>query len=248
MNKLLLPAIVMAMLGGSASAADEPMAIIDKAIKAHGGFENRAKAAGESWTVDGVMNFTDMKIPYKATYTFARPMNFLMDMSAEFGGQKVEMKAATDGKKAWESMGADVRDMAAKKAESFEHNVYGMSLTLLVPLKEKEFTLSAVPETKVNDKPAAGIKVASKGHADVTLYFDKESGLVVKSVTEIYDEFTDKTVPQEVFFEDYKDKNGVKVLGKLRFFRSGKELLAETITENKVLEKIDPKIFAKPGS
>src|SRR5262249_31340150 len=54
-------------------------------------------------------------------------------------------------------------------------------VTTLVPLLEDPgFTLTALGEAKVEGRAALGVKVAFKGRPDLSLYFDQESGLLVK--------------------------------------------------------------------
>lgn len=235
------------VLGGQAAVqADEAAAIIDKAVKAHGGADKLAKFQGEQWKAKGVMKVMGMELPYTADYSFQRPNLFRFDMAAEFGGQKIAITATTDGKQAWESAMGQVREMEAKKFEEFRHMVYVMGVSQLAPLKDKAFTLTAAGEAKVNDKPALAVKVAHKDRRDVTLFFDKESGLLVKSETRVNDEFTNKEVAQETFFMDYQDKDGHKRFQKMIVKRDGKAFLEESFSEQKSLEKLDAKLFAKP--
>ena len=52
-------------------------------------------------------------------------------------------------------------------------------LSQVLPLTDKTYPLTGAGEAKVNDRPAVGVKVTARGHRDVTLYFDKESGLLL---------------------------------------------------------------------
>lgn len=70
----------------------------------------------------------------------------------------------------------------------------------LVPLTSKESTLTLLPEVKVDDKPAVGIRLVRKGKADLSLYFDKESGLLARIDWRTY----------HVTFSDWKEVDGVK--------------------------------------
>ena len=52
---------------------------------------------------------------------------------------------------------------------------------LVTPLLEdKTFELSPMGETKIEDRPARGVRVVMKGQPDVSLFFAKDSGLLVK--------------------------------------------------------------------
>jgi hypothetical protein len=245
----LFAAAIAALLLAIASptqAADDPATIIDKAIKAHGGADELAKVKAEQWKVKGTMQVMGMKLPYTADYSFQLPGKFRFDVEADIMGMKIAITAITDGKTCWESAMGMTRVMEEKKGEAFLHNVYVMSLSSLLPLKEKECTLAVSGEEKVDGKPAIGVLVSKKGKPDVSLFFDKESGLLVKMQTQIWDEFTNKDVSQEVFFSNYKKKDGRLYFNKMVIKREGKDLLDEELSEQKTSEKLDPKLFEKP--
>ena len=113
-------------------------------------------------------------------------------------------------------------------------------------LKDKAYTLSALKEVKVNGKAAVGVKVAAKGHKDIELYFDKDSGLQVKTVRVSLDPQTMKDVSYEVIYSDIKEFNGVKHATKALVNQDGKKYMEMEITEFKALDKVDEKEFAKP--
>lgn len=246
MRATALSIAVICITVSFASAADEPSAIVDKAIKAMGGEEKLAKGKAHQWKAKGKMDAMGQKMEFNADYFFVGPEKFRFDVAVDFGGMKMAFTAATDGKVAWEKMGDMLREMADKKAQMFKHQVYTMNLGQLLPLKEKDYTLAIADTVKVDGNEAIGIKVSRKDRPDVTLYFDKKSGLLVKSSTKMWDEFSDKDVTQEVYYQGWKDKNGIKIFDKLVIHRGGKPFIEEELTDQKLLEKPDPKMFAKP--
>lgn len=245
MRKILGVVLALVVAVG-ARADDEPAAVVDKALKALGGKEKLARYKAHQWKAKGVLMMGDMKLPYAVAYSFQQPDQFRFDMTAEIMGNKTEITAATDGKQAWERGFGMVREMAKEKAAEFQHTAYVINLSQLTPLTDKAYTLTAAGEAKVNDRPVIGVKVAAKGHRDVTLYFDKESGLLVKSQTRIMDEFTMKEATQETLMLEYKEKDGVKYFHKMLIKRDGKPFIEEEFSDQKSLEKLDPKSFAKP--
>lgn len=231
----------------SAWAGDDANAILKKAIAARGGEKGLAKEKNLAWKAKGTMHLFGMKNVYDAQYWFAAPDKMAFKMKANFGGMDVELTAGTDGKTAWEKMGDMIREMEKDKAEEFQHTVYAMYVSSLVPLTEKGFTLNALEETKVEGKPAVGVKVSKKGKRDVSLYFDKESNLLVKSVTRTFDEFVKKEVTQEVLFSGYRDMDGAKVFDRLTIRREGMPFIEETMSAQRALEKADEKMFKMPA-
>ena len=227
-------------------AADDPAAVVDKAIKAVGGEEKIARNKAEQWKAKGSMEMMGQKMTYTADYFFQRPGQMRFDVAVSIGDMKVNFSAATDGKIAWQKSGDQLEDMPAKKAKAFHHQVHSMQICQLAPLKGKDYTLAMADEIKVDGNDAVGIKVSKKDHADVTMYFDKKTGLLAKTTTTIWDEFSDKDVSQEVLFKDYKERGGVKGFDKIIINRDGKPFIVEEFTDQKTLEKLDPKLFAKP--
>jgi hypothetical protein len=118
-------------------------------------------------------------------------------------------------------------------------------LLTLVPLKGKEFKLAVAGEEKVNGKRAAGIKVTGPDKKDFTLFFDKESGLLVKMVVKVIG-FGNNEVTQEMTFGDYKEFDGIKKATKIVNKRDGERFQDIEIAEFKVLDKVDAKTFEEP--
>ncbi len=246
MRTLFVTAVALLLVASPSHAADDPATIVDKAIKAMGGAEKLGKYKAEQWKAKGSMEMMGMKMTYTADYFVQRPGQMRFDVNVDAGGMKMTFSAATDGKIAWQQSGNMLEEMPAKKSKAFHHQVYTMQLCQLLPLKEKEYTLSMADELKVDGSDAVGIKVSRKDHPDVTMYFDKKSNLLVKFKTMVWDEFTDEDIIQEVYFKDYKEREGVKYFEKLIIHRDGKPFIVEEFTGQKSLEKIDPKVFAKP--
>src|SRR5207245_5152124 len=113
----------------------------------------------------------------------------------------------------------------AKIEEQLESHCVGWVSSLL-PLKGKAFTLTALDETKVDGKPASGIKIAYKGHGDVSLWFDKDSGLLVKSAQRLKSaQQGGKEVLHEGCFSNYQAVQGVQIAMKIVVHQHGKKLV-----------------------
>jgi hypothetical protein len=107
--------------------------------------------------------------------------------------------------------------------------------------------MSSVVGKKVSDKPTLAVLVERKDKTEITLYFDKETGLLVKTEMNVKDEFQGwKEVLQEVYYEDYKDSGDFKIFTRMRVVRDGKQFIDSKPMEPKLTEKLDPKLFEKP--
>jgi hypothetical protein len=116
----------------------------------------------------------------------------------------------------------------------------------LVPLRDNKYKLEADKnEEKVGDKAAVGVKVTGPDGKDFSIFFDKESGLPVKVVAKVVD-FMGTEFTQETFLSAYKDFDGIKKATKTESKRDGEKFIDAEVTEFKILDKVDPKTFAKP--
>src|SRR5262249_51192640 len=116
----------------------------------------------------------------------------------------------------------------------------------LVPLLvERGFRLTTSKEAKVNDRPAVGVKVASDGHKDVTLYFDKDSGLLIKAEHQVVNH-QKKEVLQEEYFSEFKDVGGFKRPTRVVAFQEGKKVMDGELTDIKYFDSVPDSEFAKP--
>jgi hypothetical protein len=231
----------------SAKADDDAKAIVEKAIKAHGGAEKLSKIKAQQWKGTGKMMMGGTAQPYACDYKVMAPDKVRFDMAMDAGGQKIALAVATNGQLAWEQSGDMLRDMAKDKQKEFHHTVYAMHLGRLLPLRESAYTLANAGLHKYGNQVLVGVKVSKPGQRDVTLYFDNKTFLLTKMISKVLDEFqNNKEVEQDVAYLNYRDKDGMKVFDKMVIVRDGKEFITEEFSEQKVVNDMDAKIFEKP--
>jgi hypothetical protein len=245
MRKILVRTLVVSLSLGLAVAAraDGPAdqkVVIDKAIKAMGGAEKLAKYQAATWNEKGTYYGMGDGLPYTAKYAVQWPDQFRMDIENVF-------LLVLDRDKGWIIMNNQAQDMTKEQLKEQKEQRYAGWVATLAPLKDKAFTLAALGESKVGDRPALGVKVSHEGHRDVSLFFDKETGLLVKSEYRVNaDELGGKEVNQEAFFSGHLETDGIKVFRKIVVKRDGKLFVEAEISDFKPAEKLDSKLFAKP--
>ena len=84
------------------------------------------------------------------------------------------------------------------------------------------------------------------GGKDFKLYFDKESGLPVKTGGEGRSASAATNSLRRRRYDDYKDFDGIKKATKIEAKRDGEKFVDVEITEFKVLDKVPPKTFTEP--
>jgi hypothetical protein len=232
---------------GPADDADTIKAVLDKGSKAIGGEEKITKYPGLLLKGSGKFYEGDKAIPFKGTWYTQGLDKSRTTTIVELKGFNSEEITVVNGAKGWvKATGDDAKELDKDALSEERENLYFNWVTSLVPLKAKEYKLTLLGDSKVNNKPAIGIAVASKGHRDVKLFFDKDSGLIVKAERKVRDLEGKKDVTEEVLFSDYKDIDGLKVAMKYQSKWDGKNHADADMTEAKVFEKIDAKWFEKP--
>jgi len=230
-----------------ADDAADAKAVVEKAIKARGD-KAEAKPGVTAWKDKGKLTAGGFELPYTADWAFRAPDKYRFVLVGMLGDTPLALTVVVNGEKAWEAMGDGVREITGPKLEYVRGEVYQLWVASLTPLvTDKGFTLAVAKGKDVGGKPTAAVKVTRDKHAAITLYFDKETGLLAKAETTVKDEFQKwKEVPEEVYYADYKESNGVKHFTKLKVVRDGNTLIESTLSDTKVVEKPDAKLFDKP--
>jgi hypothetical protein len=247
MRVLLLCCFVAAALVGTAGrgrADTEADALLAKAIKAHGGEEALTKYKGVRLKLKAVLEGPD-KTPKVWEHLFLAPNKYKDVREAFYLNRKVWSVYMTDGKEVWTYLEGKREVLEGRFAEWVTNDAHLMQVMRLVPLKGKEYELKAVGETKVDGKKAAGLLVRTKGQKDITLYFDADSGLLVKAERQVYDNLVEKEVTEERFYQDYPKKAELPYARKVFTKVGGRKSDSYEVTEVKFLEKVDEKLFRK---
>jgi hypothetical protein len=208
MLRTALPVLLLLGCIGGLRAADDPRAIVERAIQALGGAEVvqqhvavRMKIKGKGYQDGG-----RMAIPVEGEILSQPGGRSRLTLRLELFGMKHEAIIVVDGKKSWHCINGSVTDFSPDEVRDVEASAYRDRVTNLTDLlTDKAFALAALPDATVSGRPAAVVKVSSKGQGDVSLYFDKETGLLVKYAYLSKDRVQDKEVPHETILSDYRD-------------------------------------------
>jgi hypothetical protein len=172
---------------------------------------------------------------------------FRQEFEGEFEGNKVSGITVLDKDKGWRKFNDEVHEMDMNAVANERRNVF-LQIAALDPLVLKADFLKVEPvaDEKINDKPAAGLKFTDAEGKDFAMYFDKESGLVVRQVAKVVG-WDGKEFDQEVNYSDYKDFDGIKEATKIEIKRDGEKFITHEISDFKPLEdKVDEEKFAEP--
>ncbi len=220
--------------------------IIDKAIKAEGGAEKLAKYKGATSKGKGTIHIGGNDIEFTFDAAVQPPKQSRRHFEADVGGTKFERTIVFNGDKGWMSMMGNTDELSPDQLAAEREDMHATWVATLEPLKDPSFKLAPLGEIKVGDRPAVGVKVSQKDHKDVNLYFDRDSGLLLKLQRRAKDTMSGQDVDQETFYSDYKADNGMMHARKQKTKRDGNDFLDLEITEFKPAERLDESLFAKP--
>jgi len=231
----------------TARAENETRALLEKAIKAHGGAEKLDRQKTTYVKTKGTAEVPGAgKISFTQEGYTQLPNQLKQTIEAEVAGQNVTVVSVINGAKVWAKAGGQTLDVSDMVGDKLKDTFHQQQVQTLTPLRDKSYELSPLGELKVNDKPAIGVRVAKKGFRDINLYFDKESGLLVKVEGRSADLLSQKEATQETIFKEYMDVDGLQVPKKTIIYQDGKEFGEVETLEYKVLDKLDDNEFAKP--
>jgi hypothetical protein len=240
--------LVFALLGGVANArgdeAAEGRRVVDQAIRAHGGPENLGKMRVMQRKSSGTVFVFDQESAFEDELIVELPSRSRLKLELGLGAEKKQFQVVIDGDKGWQALGTNVEELPAGQSEQREA-LYVIWLATLLPLREGErFQLALLPEATVNGVAAVGIKVSSKGHADVQMYFDKQNRLLLKISRKASE--AGITFDKEHLYGNYNLTGGVALPTKYTELNNGKKFVEATSISYRFLDRVDSGTFAKP--
>ncbi|OWK44363.1 hypothetical protein [Fimbriiglobus ruber] len=248
MNKWVLGlAVALVVAPVRADDAGDAKAVVTKAIEAHGGATALGKYKAGFSKIKGQMTVFGMDLDFTGDMTYELPNKYKLTISTDVNGQKLAVEQVTDGKNFKNTLnGMAVKQTDAEKNELAQAALL-QDVTQLTPLLVGDkYTLKAEKDATVDDKPASVVTVSSKELKETRLFFDKKTGLLVKTERKALSPSAPgetKEVNEETFLSDFKEADGVKLPMKLLVNHDGKKFMSMTVTETKLMDKAEPKTF-----
>lgn len=218
-------------------------AILARAIVAHGGRENLTKHERIYCHVKGKAGAATLELQEWADIAGRRKVL----LHWEEKGQKLVVTRVFDGNQCWEKFNDNetVTGSSADLREAQE-TLYQARVGLFYPvLEDKSTTLSYLGESKVGVKLSQAVRVKSMGREDVDLYFDKLSGLLLKTECKMFSGVHRGKI-MEVHRDEYIERDGIKVAAKVRMILDGRPYSEDEIVEYRAVREFERGTFAKP--
>jgi len=237
----------LTLAGPARAQDDESRAIVAKGIKAFGGEERLAKHQGHYVKGKGTVHIMGMDLEYTAEIYEQEPDKQKAVIEFSIMGQNFTFTEVYNGDKGWRNIMGKTMAVEADDLKEHKQNAHAERVAGLLALKDKAYKLSSLGEMKVNGRAAVGILVTRQDYRDVSLFFDKQTNLLVKVETRAKDPNTMQEATQEKLMTDYKELvPGFQLPTKLVINYDGKKFLDMTVTEARMVEKHDASIFAEP--
>jgi hypothetical protein len=177
-------AVVLGAPGMAARAQEpRPEEIIDKAIRAHGGEE---KLAGLSaFTFKERMVYPDAAT-WDTQVVVQLPGRFRSEMTISSGGKSSTSLIVIDGDQGWMKLTDHVTPYPKTFLESMQRYTIPYEgprsiLRLRARQKNPACQFTTTGEATVEGRPAVGLRMKLEGGPEATWFFDKETGLLLKT-------------------------------------------------------------------
>ena len=255
MRTLLVVTHVGSIFGTAAcvqARAEDPKAIVQKAIDAMGG--EQKLAAYKTTFCKGTCTFygNGRGINCTGEWSEQLPDKLKAAYVMDVGGRKMTRVEIITKDAGWTVMGGRARAASSDHLAEVHQGLEALyASTLLLPLKEPAYQLTDAGTSNIDGRPVVGVKVVRKGqgqgkeHGEFTLYFDKEHGYLVDLQIRVKGS-DGREVEQDTVYSGYRDFDGVRSFSKSVTTREGKIFLQTEITEFKTPEHLPPHTFDKP--
>jgi hypothetical protein len=251
MSRLLAGALSLAVLIGvppvARAADDDPKEIIAKAIKAHGGEEFLTKMRAAKLKSKGKINIPGAgELEFTQETAYMLPDKYRDGIDFSIMGMNISVRTYVNGDKVLLEVNDKEIDMADKVKAALKDVGHVQEVARLVPLKDKAFEVNLIGDDKVEGKNVVGIRVSKKGQKDVSMFFDKETGLLAKLEYRGAEPGTDNEVNEERIVKEYeKNADGIPQAKRIIIKHDGKQFLEAEVLEVKYFEKLDESEFKK---
>jgi hypothetical protein len=181
-----------------------PDQILDKYIAAIGGAAALSKLT--SFTAKGTYEGYETLSEKVPVDIFAKAPNQLTTVVHTQNGDSV---STYDGTRGWIAAADKLMRVLPLAGGDLEGAKMDALLAFPAPIKQEFQWRTGFPSVRVDDRPVQVIQNAARGDAGAKLYFDSQSGLLLRQVR--YVDTAVGVIPTRIDYSDYRDVAGVKV-------------------------------------
>jgi hypothetical protein len=225
---------------------DPSRAVVERAVEAHGGMQRLSKIRADRVKLKGSLFLGDKAIAFTGETLVQLPGQLKISMEMSVQNRTCKLVQGLSGDTGLIQVDGQPQKVEPTVLAEMRDSLALARAVRLVPLlTDPGYELSSLGESKVNDRPAVGVKVVVKGQKELRLFFDTQTGLLVKTAHN-KDDGSGKEVEQEEYYSDFRDVGGFKRPVKVVGLRKGSKIMEAELVEVKYHDSIDVAEFTKP--
>src|SRR5262249_28863566 len=116
----------------------------------------------------------------------------------------------------------------------------------LTPLLTDTYHLTSLPAAEIEHRPVVGVCAAATKRRDLKLYFDRETGLLVKVERQVMDPLSRQEATEERYMRDYQKTHGILAARQIVVERNGKPYMEAKVETIEYLPRLDRSVFRQP--
>jgi hypothetical protein len=242
-NSLVL--IISLYLGIIARADEAAIATIKKAVEAHGGEKALLAAKAGTMKIKATMIVMGLEMEVSGDVAFSFPGKYATKVLAETQGQKVEITQIVSGDTIKMIVNGTSVPVEQRLKDEMKQQMVNQEINMIVPMLDaKKFTLKAEKDATIDSVDTAVVLVSAKGIKDLKMFFDKKTGLLVRTQRTGLDPTGAKEVDEVSHYSNYQKVDGVQTAMSSKVSHDGKLYLSAKMSDVKYVDKLDNKYFA----
>lgn len=242
----LLSLVLLPGLGWTQPAADPARAILDRAITVHGGEQRLSRMHAATSKATGTLFLGDREATFSSTTFIQLPYQLKHMMTLDLDGRQTSFSQVLNGEKAQRQADGQLMSVDMAELREMREQLFAERVASLIVLKQPGFDIRFQGEAPVKGRPTWHLRVGFKGHRDINLFFDKETGLLVKTETQVMDRTLNKEILQEKILTDYQEHEGLLSPRRVVVYRNGDKYLELQVLEHRRFERLDESLFNRP--
>jgi hypothetical protein len=232
-----MAAAIVLVSTGAVRAQTEAERLVDRAILAHGGAANLKRLPARQSKTRGRL-IRETPIPFTQEIVAHPPLRIKEITQFQAGDAPAMIVTILDHGTGRMEINGQRRALNESMVNELKESAYVAQLARLVDLNYKDYQLTPLGESSVNGRLVRGLRVTSRGHRDVTLYFDQEFGLLAKVERTVLDVVTQREVFEESVYSDWRSVDGLVTPLRVTVLRDGYKYSEVEVTEIHFLEKV----------
>jgi hypothetical protein len=183
---------------------DAPQGVIDKAIQARGGEKQLPQVVAIETKVRGRIFRDPVSYPFTTTILSQLPDQYKHVMDYQKDNETIRQTQIFTGTNVWLKARGELQPLDEKLIDALRRGRYAERLTNLTLLKDKAYQIKSLGDSKAYDHDVTGIEVTGTNKIPVKLFFDKATGLLVKTEHRQMDPQSLEEVLQTTYYSDYR--------------------------------------------